>query len=159
MRLALYQPDIPQNAGAMLRLAACFGLGVDIILPTGFVLDDKRMRRAGMDYIDLVTIARHASWSAYREARRHAEEGRLILLTTQGDTNYTDITFGDEDTLLVGRESGGVPLAVHEAVDARLLIPMQPGLRSLNVAMAAAIVVGEAMRQLRPTTSDRRAAP
>jgi|SRR5581483_10623419 len=157
MRLALYQPDIPQNAGAMLRLAACFGLGVDLILPAGFVLDDARMRRAGMDYIDHVVIARHTSWAAYRAARRQAE-GRLVLLTTQGDTAYTDFAFGLEDTLLVGRESGGVPIEVHDAADARLVIPMQAGLRSLNVAMAAAIVAGEAMRQLRqPQGSARKA--
>jgi tRNA (cytidine/uridine-2'-O-)-methyltransferase len=155
MRLALYQPDIPQNAGAMLRLAACFGLGVDLILPAGFVLDDARMRRAGMDYIDHVAIARHSSWDAYREARRHAE-GRLILLTTQGTAAYTDFAFGAEDTLLVGRESGGVPIEVHDAADARLIIPMQPGLRSLNVAMAAAIVAGEAMRQLKAGNQERR---
>ena len=148
MRLALYQPDIPQNTGAVLRLAACFGLGVDLILPAGFALDDARMRRAGMDYIDQVAIARHSSWAAYREARRH-EEGRLLLLTTQSDMPYTDFAFAAEDTLLVGRESGGVPLEVHDAADARLVIPMQAGLRSLNVAMAAAIVAGEAMRQLK----------
>jgi tRNA (cytidine/uridine-2'-O-)-methyltransferase len=160
MRLALYQPDIPQNTGAMLRLAACFGLGVDLILPAGFVLDDARMRRAGMDYIDHVAITRHSSWEAYREAHRNAKaghaEGRLVLLTTKGDVAYTDFSFGAEDTLLVGRESGGVPLEVHDAAEARLVIPMQAGLRSLNVAMAAAIVAGEAMRQLK-TKQDRRA--
>jgi tRNA (cytidine/uridine-2'-O-)-methyltransferase len=147
MRLALYQPDIPQNTGAMLRLAACFGLGVDVILPAGFLFDDKRLRRSGMDYIDLVTIAKHSSWIAYREARRH-DEGHLLLLTTQGDVPYTAFAYGPADTLLVGRESAGVPLEVHEAADARLAIPMQAGLRSLNVAMAAAIVAGEAMRQI-----------
>jgi tRNA (cytidine/uridine-2'-O-)-methyltransferase len=155
MRLALYQPDIPQNTGAMLRLAACFDLGVDLILPAGFVLDDARMRRAGMDYIDRVAIARHSSWQSYREARRHAE-GRLVLLTTSGDVPYTDFAFGAEDTLLVGREGGGVPVEVHDAADARLVIPMAPGLRSLNVAMAAAIVAGEAIRQLK-AKQDRRA--
>jgi tRNA (cytidine/uridine-2'-O-)-methyltransferase len=148
MRLALYQPDIPQNTGAMLRLAACFGFGVDVILPAGFLFDDKRLRRSGMDYIDLVPIAKHSSWTAYREARRH-DEGRLLLLTTRGDVPYTDFAYGPEDTLLAGRESGGVPLEVHDAADARLVIPMQAGLRSLNVAMAAAIVAGEAMRQRR----------
>src|SRR5581483_3315393 len=147
MRLALYQPDIPQNTGAMLRLAACFGLEVDVILPAGFLFDDRRMRRAGMDYIDQVAIAKHSSWGAYREARRQAD-GRLLLLTTSGDTPYTHFRFGAEDTLLVGRESGGVPLEVHDAADARLVIPMQSGLRSLNVAMAAAIVAGEEIRQL-----------
>jgi tRNA (cytidine/uridine-2'-O-)-methyltransferase len=147
MRLALYQPDIPQNTGAMLRLAACFGLEVDVILPAGFLFDDRRMRRAGMDYIDQVVIAKHSSWAAYREARRQAD-GRLLLLTTRGDTPYTRFRFAEDDTLLVGRESGGVPIDVHDAADARLIIPMQAGLRSLNVAMAAAIVAGEAMRQL-----------
>ena len=154
MRLALYQPDIPQNTGAMLRLAACFGLGVDLILPCGFVLDEPRMRRAGMDYIDRVQLSKHSSWAAYREARRQAE-GRLVLLTTQGDMPYTDFGFSAEDTLLVGRESGGVPLEVHDAADACLVIPLQPGLRSLNVAMAAAIVAGEAIRQLNATTTLR----
>ncbi len=156
MRLALYQPDIPQNTGAMLRLAACFGLGVDLILPCGFVLDDPRMRRAGMDYIDMVVLSKHSSWAAYREARRHSE-GRLLLLTTQGDVPYADFSYGPEDTLLVGRESGGVPLEVHDAADARLVIPMQPGLRSLNVAMAAAIVAGEAIRQTKTGPTDLRA--
>jgi tRNA (cytidine/uridine-2'-O-)-methyltransferase len=118
-------------------------------MPAGFLFDDRRMRRSGMDYIDLVSLTKHSSWEAYREARRHAE-GRLLLLTTQGDTAYTAVAFGAEDTLMVGRESGGVPSEVHDAADARLAIPMQPGLRSLNVAMAAAIVAGEAMRQLGP---------
>jgi tRNA (cytidine/uridine-2'-O-)-methyltransferase len=152
MRLALYQPDIPQNTGAMLRLAACFGLGVDVILPAGFIFDDKRMRRAGMDYIDQVEIARWSSWERYVESRGAAADaattGRLVLLTTKGEHAYTDFTFADADTLLVGRESSGVPPEVSAAADARLVIPMRPGLRSLNVAMAAAIVVGEAVRQL-----------
>jgi tRNA (cytidine/uridine-2'-O-)-methyltransferase len=147
MRLALYQPDIPQNTGAMLRLAACFGLGVDVILPAGFILDDKRMRRSGMDYIDQVALARHSSWAAYLESR-DAGKGRLVLLTTKGDCAYTDFIYRAEDTLLVGRESSGVPPEVAAAADARLVIPMRPGLRSLNVAMAAAIVTGEAIRQL-----------
>jgi tRNA (cytidine/uridine-2'-O-)-methyltransferase len=148
MRLALYQPDIPQNTGAMLRLAACFGLGVDVILPAGFILDDKRMRRAGMDYIDQVEIVRHSAWTAYLESRNAATTGRLVLLTTKAEHAYTDFTFAPEDTLLVGRESSGVPPEVFATADARLVIPMRPGLRSLNVAMAAAIVAGEAMRQL-----------
>ena len=156
MRLALYQPDIPQNTGAMLRLAACFGLGVDVILPAGFIFDDKRMRRAGMDYIDQVEIARHSSWEAYVESRRGAK-GRLVLLTTKGDCAYTDFAFAAEDSLLVGRESSGVPAEVAAAADARLVIPMRPGLRSLNVAMAAAIVAGEAMRQLNTSKSIQRA--
>jgi tRNA (cytidine/uridine-2'-O-)-methyltransferase len=147
MRLALYQPDIPQNTGAMLRLAACFGLGVDVILPAGFIFDDKRMRRAGMDYIEQVEIVRHGAWPAYLESRREGN-GRLVLLTTKGERAYTDFAFQSEDTLLVGRESSGVPPEVAAAADARLVIPMRPGLRSLNVAMAAAIVAGEAIRQL-----------
>jgi tRNA (cytidine/uridine-2'-O-)-methyltransferase len=156
MRLALYQPDIPQNTGAMLRLAACFGLSVDVILPAGFIFDDKRMRRAGMDYIDQVEIARHSSWLAYLESR-NVGSGKLLLLTTKGDRAYTDYAFGAEDTLLVGRESSGVPAEVAAAADARLVIPMRPGLRSLNVAMAAAIVTGEAVRQLNESKSARRA--
>jgi len=154
MRLALYQPDIPQNTGAMLRLAACFGLGVDVILPAGFILDDKRMRRAGMDYIDQVEIARHSSWDAYLESR-NGTKGRLVLLTTKGERAYTDFGFEAEDALLVGRESSGVPPDVAAAADARLVIPMRPGLRSLNVAMAAAIVTGEAIRQLSSATARR----
>jgi tRNA (cytidine/uridine-2'-O-)-methyltransferase len=157
MRLALYQPDIPQNTGAMLRLAACFGLGVDVILPAGFILDDKRMRRAGMDYIDQVEITRHSAWDAYLESRNKAK-GRLVLLTTKGDRTYTDFAFAADDTLLVGRESSGVPPEIAAAADARLVIPMRPGLRSLNVAMAAAIVAGEAMRQLNELKSTTRQA-
>jgi tRNA (cytidine/uridine-2'-O-)-methyltransferase len=157
MRLALYQPDIPQNTGAMLRLAACFGLNVDVILPSGFIFDDKRMRRAGMDYIDRVEITRHSSWAAYLESRNNAE-GRLLLLTTKGDRPYTDHAFGPKDTLLVGRESSGVPAEVAAAADARLVIPMRPGLRSLNVAMAASIVTGEAVRQLNETKQSARRA-
>jgi tRNA (cytidine/uridine-2'-O-)-methyltransferase len=163
MRLALYQPDIPQNTGAMLRLAACFGLGVDVILPAGFIFDDKRMRRAGMDYIDQVEIARHVSWAAYLESRNDAAAnrtsgGRLVLLTTKGDRAYTDYAFAPGDSLLVGRESSGVPAEVAAAADARLVIPMRPGLRSLNVAMAAAIVTGEAVRQLNETNKSARRA-
>ena len=147
MRLALYQPDIPQNAGAILRLAACFGLPVDLIEPCGFVLDDRRLRRAGMDYLDHVALRRHSSWEAYQAWRSDAG-GRLILLTTKGAEPYAQCRFVTTDTLMVGRESAGVPQEVHAAADLRLRIPMQAGLRSLNVAMAAAIVAGEAMRQL-----------
>lgn len=147
MRLALYQPDIPQNTGAILRLAACFGLPVDIIEPCGFVFDDRRMRRAGMDYLDHVEVHRHRSWEAYRAARAGAA-GRLVLLTTKSAMPHTEVRFEASDSLLVGRESAGVPDDVHAAADVRIRIPMRPGLRSLNVAMAAAIVAGEAMRQL-----------
>ncbi len=149
MRLALYQPDIPQNTGAMLRLAACFGLAVDIIEPCGFVFDDKRLRRAGMDYLDLVALQRHSSWTAYLAWRRDqaGPAGRLILLSTSGDLPYAEAAYQPADSLLVGQESAGVPAEVRAAADLAVRIPMRPGLRSLNVAMAAAIVAGEAMRQ------------
>jgi tRNA (cytidine/uridine-2'-O-)-methyltransferase len=147
MRLALYQPDIPQNTGAILRLAACFGLPVDIIEPCGFVFDDRRMRHAGMDYLDHVELHRHRSWEAYRAARA-AEPGRLVLLTTKAAAPYTECRFEAADSLLLGRESAGVPDDVQAVADVRIRIPMRAGLRSLNVAMAAAIVAGEAMRQL-----------
>ena len=143
MRLALFEPDIPQNAGAILRLGACLGLPVDIIEPCGFLFDDKRLRRAGMDYLDQVEMIRHDSWAAYDRART----GRLLLLTTKGRTRYTDFTFRADDTLLLGRESAGVPEEVHAAADARLLIPLRPEARSLNVALAAAMVLSEALRQ------------
>lgn len=144
MRLALFQPDIPQNTGAMLRLAACFGVGVDVIEPCGFIWDEPRMRRAGMDYLDAVDIRRHRSWEAYRAAPRG---GRLVLLTTRGEQLYADFAFAAQDSLLLGRESAGVPAAVHDAADARLVVPIRPGMRSLNVAMTAAIVLAEALRQ------------
>jgi tRNA (cytidine/uridine-2'-O-)-methyltransferase len=147
MRLALYQPDIPQNTGAILRLAACFGLPVDLIEPCGFVLDDRRLRRAGMDYLDHVELQRHSSWDAYRSARA-GKAGRLILLTTKGAMPHVECRFESADSLLLGRESAGVPEEVHVAADLCVRIPMRGGLRSLNVAMAAAIVAGEAMRQL-----------
>jgi tRNA (cytidine/uridine-2'-O-)-methyltransferase len=147
MRLALYQPDIPQNTGAILRLAACFGLPVDVIEPCGFVFDDRRIRRAGMDYLDHVEVHRHRSWEAYRAARA-GEAGRLVLLTTKSAVPHTEVRFEAADSLLLGRESAGVPEDVHAAADLRIRIPMRAGLRSLNVAMAAAIVTGEAMRQL-----------
>lgn len=143
MRLALYQPDIPQNTGALLRLAACLGLQVDLIEPAGFVLSDKRLHRAGMDYVDLVPLTRHASWSAFEKARN----GRLILLTTKSDLPFTDFSFAPGDTLLLGRESAGVPDDIHAGADARLRVPMVANARSLNVALAAAMVLSEALRQ------------
>jgi tRNA (cytidine/uridine-2'-O-)-methyltransferase len=144
MRLALYEPDIPQNTGTMLRLAACLGVPVDLIEPCGFVWSDRKLRRAGMDYLEGVALTRHASWAAFRVAR---EPGRLILLTTSGDVAHTDFAFRASDTLMVGRESAGVPPEVHAAADARVVIPMVPGARALNVALAAALVLGEALRQ------------
>lgn len=143
MRLVLFEPDIPQNTGALLRLGACLGLAVDIVEPCGFLLDDKRLRRAGMDYLDRVDMTRHSSWDAYRRVAA----GRLVLLTTKGDTRFTDFAFRPDDNVLLGRESAGVPEAVHGAVDARLLIPMREGVRSINVALAAAMVLSEALRQ------------
>lgn len=148
MRLALYQPDIPQNTGAMLRLAACFGVGVDLIEPCGFVWSDRRLRRAGMDYLEGVSVTRHDSWPAFQTARDStAPRRRLVLLTTSGDTAYTSFDFRPDDTVLVGQETAGVPTEVHAAADARLVIPMREGLRSFNVALAAAIVLAEALRQ------------
>ena len=146
MRLALYEPDIPQNAGSLMRLGACLGVGIDIIEPCGFLLTDRNFRRAGMDYLKSADICRHASWTRFYEGHA-ARPGRLVLLTTKGDMAYCDYRFGPDDTLLVGRESAGVPQQVHEAADTRLVIPLRPGLRSLNVAQAAAMVLGEALRQ------------
>jgi tRNA (cytidine/uridine-2'-O-)-methyltransferase len=146
LRLALYQPDIPQNAGTMLRMAACFGVAADIIEPAGFPVSDRHFRRAGMDYLDHCEIARHVSWRAFEEARRAAGR-RLILLTTRGDVAHVDFRFAPGDTLMVGRESAGAPEEVHAAADARIAIPMRSELRSLNVAVSAAIVLGEALRQ------------
>ena len=146
MRIALYEPDIPQNTGTILRLAACLGVEVHIIEPAGFATSDRAFRRAGMDYLDQVTLLRHVSWAAF-EAWRQAQRLRLVLFTTATELSYLDHAYRPEDVLLFGRESSGVPEAVHQAADARLRIPMRPGLRSINVAMAAAMVLGEAMRQ------------
>jgi tRNA (cytidine/uridine-2'-O-)-methyltransferase len=143
MRLALYEPDIPQNCGTLLRLAACLGLAVDIIEPCGFLWNDRRLRRAGMDYLEQVSVTRHPSWQAYRGQLT----GRLILLTTKAERPYQEFEFQIGDNLLLGRESAGVPGEVHAAADERLRIPMRPALRSINVALAASMVVGEAMRQ------------
>jgi tRNA (cytidine/uridine-2'-O-)-methyltransferase len=145
MRLALYQPDIPQNTGALMRLAACLGVALDLIEPAGFLLSDRRLKRAGMDYLETLELQRHRSWDAFLAARPAGR--RLVLLTTGGTVLYHRFMFEPEDTLLVGRESAGVPDSVHAAADARLRIPMRAGLRSLNVALAAAIVLGEALRQ------------
>jgi tRNA (cytidine/uridine-2'-O-)-methyltransferase len=147
MRLALYQPDIPQNTGTMLRLAACLGVPVDLIEPCGLVWNDRRLRRAGMDYLEGVDLTRHESWPVFRAARG---SGRLVLLTTAGGVAYTDFVFRSSDTLLVGRESAGVPAEVHQAAEVRLVIPMAPGARALNVAVAAAMALGEARRQVAP---------
>lgn len=147
MRLALYQPDIPQNTGTIIRMAACLGLPIDIILPCGFAFSDRALKRAGMDYLDRAEITRHLDWLAF-EAARAAAGGRLILLTTRAEKPYTRCIFRPDDTLLLGRESAGVPQKVHDAADEPVLVPMAGGMRSLNVAVAAAMVVGEALRQI-----------
>lgn len=144
MRLALYQPDIAPNVGSMLRLAACLGVAVDLIEPCGFPVDDRRLRRAGMDYMDHARLTRHDSWDAFRRGRA---PGRLVLLTTSGETLFPDVAFRADDVLMVGRESAGVPDDVRAAADLRLRLPMRPGLRSFNVALAAAMVLTEALRQ------------
>lgn len=146
-RLALYQPDIPQNAGTLLRLGACFGFALDVIEPCGFLWDDRRMRRAGMDYLDQVTVRRHSGWTAF-DAERRAAGRRLVLLTTKGGVRLDRFSFMAGDVIMVGRESAGVPEEVAAAADIALRIPMRPGLRSLNVALAATLALGEAMRQL-----------
>jgi tRNA (cytidine/uridine-2'-O-)-methyltransferase len=146
MRIVLYQPDIPQNTGTILRLAACLGVEAHIIEPAGFPVTDAAFRRAGMDYLDHVRIVRHASFAAFQDWRREMG-GRLLLFSTAGTTAYHSYPYRNDDILLLGRESAGVPQAVHDAADERLKIPMQPGLRSFNVAVAAAMALGEALRQ------------
>jgi tRNA (cytidine/uridine-2'-O-)-methyltransferase len=149
MRLALYQPDIAQNTGTILRLCACLGVPVDVIGPTGFDMSDRALKRAALDYLGHVDLTRRASFERFM-AERSSEEsprGRLILLTSRAATAHCDYAFAEHDTLLLGRESAGCPDTVHQRVDARISIPMRPGLRSLNVAVAAAIVLGEALRQ------------
>jgi tRNA (cytidine/uridine-2'-O-)-methyltransferase len=143
MRLALYQPDIPQNAGSLMRLCACLGVAMDLIEPCGFLLSDRNFRRAGLDYRAGLDLTRHESWDAFAGQKT----GRVLLLSTKAALPYAGFAFAPGDTLLVGRESAGVPEPVHQAADARLLIPMRAGMRSLNVAQAAAMVLGEALRQ------------
>ncbi len=145
IRAALYQPDIPQNAGAAMRLCACMGMGLDIIEPCGFVLDDKKLRRSGMDYIENADIVRHRSWDAF--LARYRLKRRIVLLTTRAERVYTGFGFAPDDILMVGRESAGVPQEVHNAVDERITIPMPGGGRSLNVITALAMITGEALRQ------------
>lgn len=144
MRLALYQPDIPQNTGTIMRLATCFGVPLDIIEPCGFVLSDAKLRRAGMDYAGRVDLVRHTSWERFQ---RRETPGRLVLLTTKADTTLADFDFRADDTLLFGAESSGVPETVHAVVDAAVRVPMRPGERSLNVAICAGIALWEGLRQ------------
>jgi len=146
MRIALYEPDIPQNTGTILRTCACLGLEAHIIEPAGFPVTDRAFRRAGMDYLDRIAIIRHGSFKAFEEWR-NAERLTLVLLTTGAERCYLDHAFRDDQVLLFGRESAGVPDAVHKAADARICIPMRAGMRSLNIAVAVAMVAGEAIRQ------------
>lgn len=146
-RLALYQPDIPQNAGSLLRLAACLSFAVEVIEPCGFLWDEKRMRRAGMDYLDKVRVHRHSSWNTFRDWAATGRR-RVVLLSTKASERLDRFVFQPDDVIMVGRESAGVPDAVADAADARVRIPLAPGVRSLNVAMAGAIAMAEALRQL-----------
>jgi tRNA (cytidine/uridine-2'-O-)-methyltransferase len=147
MRLALFEPDIPQNTGAIARLAACLGLGLDIIEPAGFPVSDRAFRRAGMDYLDKVEIRRHESFASF-DAWRRCSGMRLVLATTKAHFSYVDFAFVAPDIILFGRESAGAPATVHASADARIGVPMREGLRSLNVALAAAMIAGEALRQI-----------
>lgn len=146
LHIVLYQPDIPGNTGTILRLAACLGLKVDIIEPAGFDISDRNLRRAGMDYLENVALTRHINWQAFEDWRRAAGK-RLVLASTRAATPYVGCEFRSDDMLLFGRESAGVPDHVHAAADLRILIPMVEGQRSINLAMSAAMVAGEALRQ------------
>jgi tRNA (cytidine/uridine-2'-O-)-methyltransferase len=144
--IALYQPDIPQNTGTLLRLAACMDVTVHLIEPAGFPLSDHALKRAGMDYIERAKLQRHMDWESFREWQL-AEKRRLILMTTKGSRPYTQFAFKKDDLILMGRESSGVPEDIHQITDARLLIPMKNGMRSLNMAVSTGMVLGEALRQ------------
>ena len=146
MRLALFQPDIPQNTGAIIRLTACFGIPLDIIEPCGFILSDAKLRRSGMDYLNLANIKRHVSWDAFIKERK---QSRLVLVTTRAKNSLKQFSFNDNDTLILGRESSGVPQAVHNAIPEKVRIPMDKKARSLNVSIAAGIILWEALRQTR----------
>jgi tRNA (cytidine/uridine-2'-O-)-methyltransferase len=146
MQIALYEPDIPQNTGTILRLGACLGVSVHIVGPAAFDSSERNFRRAGLDYLDQVELVNHVSFERF-DAWRRREGRRLVLLSTRGDTAHVEFGFRASDVLLCGRESAGVPDAVHTAADARLRVPMRRGLRSLNVAVALAVVLGEALRQ------------
>lgn len=149
MRLALFQPDIPQNTGTLLRLGACLDLPIDIIEPCGFIFNEKNLKRAGMDYLNLVSYKRHNSWQDFLNYRQEnpQEYGRIILLTTKSTTPYTEFNFKPNDIILMGRESAGVPESVHNLADQRLVIPMNQNARSINVAVSAVMVIGEALKQ------------
>jgi tRNA (cytidine/uridine-2'-O-)-methyltransferase len=145
MRLALFQPDIPQNVGAAIRLSACLDIALDVIEPCAFALDDRSLKRAALDYGPLAHLTRHASWRDFLATR--APGARLVLLTTRGDTRFPDVAFRPDDIILMGAESAGAPAAVHAAAAVRLRIPLAPGARSLNVVTAATLALGEALRQ------------
>jgi tRNA (cytidine/uridine-2'-O-)-methyltransferase len=147
LTLALFEPDIAQNTGTMLRMCACLGLDAALIEPAAFSISDPKFRRAAMDYLDHVRLTRHASWRAFLGTKQE-NPARLVLLSTRASLSYTAFAYAAGDILLVGRESAGVPDEVHQAADARVVVPMRPGLRSLNVAVAAAMVAGEALRQI-----------
>lgn len=144
LSIALFQPDIPQNVGAMMRLTACLDVGLEIIEPCGFPWDDRKIKQSALDYSDAAQITRHASWDSFKLA--HSAR-RIILMTTKTDHAYTDFTFQPDDILLAGRESAGVPENIHQSVQARITIPLKPGLRSLNISIASAMILGEALRQ------------
>ena len=146
LAIALYEPDIPQNTGTILRLGACLGVPVHVVGPTSFAATDRGFRRAGLDYIDHVTLVNHVTFAAF-EVWQRSEERRLVVLTTKADMAYTAFGFRPNDVLLCGRESSGVPEAIHGAADARVRVPMRRHLRSLNVAVSLAMVIGEALRQ------------
>ncbi|MDO6964243.1 tRNA (cytidine(34)-2'-O)-methyltransferase [Rhizobium alvei] len=146
LSIALYQPDIAGNTGTILRLAACLGLSVELIEPAGFDASDRNLRRAGMDYLEIAPLTRHLSWSHFEDWRK-ASGRRLVLASTRAADPYTKYTYRPDDILLFGRESAGVPETVHESADARVLIPMVEGARSINVALSAAMIAGEALRQ------------
>ena len=147
LRIALYQPDIAGNAGTILRMAACLGIAVDVIEPAGFDLSDRALKRAGMDYLEMTALTRHLDFASFEDWRRHHGR-RTILFSTKAALPYTKFAFTESDVLLFGRESAGVPDDVRDTADEKLLIPMPGGGRSLNVALAAAIAVGEAVRQI-----------
>jgi len=146
LRIALYQPDIPGNTGTILRMAACLGFAVDLIEPAGFDVSDRSLKRAGMDYLEQAALTRHADWQHFNDWRLQAGK-RLVLLSTKAAVGYTDYQFQKNDILLFGRESAGVPDSIQDLADARLIIPMVPGARSLNLAVSVALTAGEAMRQ------------
>lgn len=145
LRIALYQPDIPQNVGAAIRLCACLGIALDIIEPCGFPWDDKKIRQSGMDYIDQADVTRHNSWDAFKQT--HADK-RLILMTTKASVPYSDIKFNKNDILIAGRESAGVPESIHQEIKTRVKIPMYGKARSLNIINATSMITGEALRQI-----------